>query len=208
MFGGTWSTSPDPSDFHDFIGIDLYDPHANLYRKPDGSAAPFVRDKGKVLVTLEQFIRLERALGTYGGQFASFESVFSPRGKDGAPMPLFDRDTGEVNAEVAAYWREHYDIAHLVQKDWSRLKPSLDGKIHVTVGAADAFYLDGPAMRLKAVLDGLGAKTRFEFVPERSHFDLYSEGKDPWALLKRFSWEMYAVARPESTLQRTAQKPL
>jgi len=24
IFGGTWSTSPDPSDFHDFVGPDLY----------------------------------------------------------------------------------------------------------------------------------------------------------------------------------------
>ncbi len=30
MFGGTWPTSPDPSDFHDFLNVDLYAPNANF----------------------------------------------------------------------------------------------------------------------------------------------------------------------------------
>jgi enterochelin esterase-like enzyme len=206
-FGGTWSTSPDPADFRDFIGVDLYLPNANFYRKPDGTATPLLRVKGKVLMTLEEFARLERVQGSQGGQLASFEWVFSPRGKDGMPMPLFDRDTGNIDPDVVAHWREHYDIAHHLQKNWSRLKGSLNGKIHITVGAADNFYLDSAAAQLKSVLDGLGAKTRFEFLPERGHFDVYPEGKDQWALLKRFSWEMYAVARPQSTLKRAVQKP-
>ena len=37
VFGGTWSTSPDPSDFHNFTGPGLYAPHANLYHKADGT---------------------------------------------------------------------------------------------------------------------------------------------------------------------------
>lgn len=86
LFGGTWSTSPDSSDFHDFTGPDLYAPHANLYRKPDGSPYPLVRDKGKVLATIEQFAKLEQTMGPYGGQLASFEWVFSPRGPDGRPL--------------------------------------------------------------------------------------------------------------------------
>src|SRR5699024_7166890 len=31
VFGGTWSTSPDSSDFHDFTGPDLYATDANVY---------------------------------------------------------------------------------------------------------------------------------------------------------------------------------
>ena len=201
MFGGTWSTSPDPSDFHDFTGVDLYGAHRNAYRRPDGSAYPLVRDHGKVLGTYEQFAKLERALGAYGGQMASFDWVFSPRGADGAPMPMFDRDTGVIDANVVAYWREHYDIAYLVQKNWSQLKADLDGKVHVAVGTADTFYLDGAVGRLKAVFDGLGAKTDFQFLPDRSHFDVYAIGDDHNALLKRITWEMYAVARPQSTLK-------
>jgi hypothetical protein len=74
----------------------------------------------------------------------------------------------------------------------------LDGKIHLIVGTADTFYLDGAAHRLQAVLDDLHAKSDFRFLPGRSHFDIYVEGKDRYGLFKTISWEMYAVARPGS----------
>jgi hypothetical protein len=54
--------------------------------------------------------------------------------------------------------------------------------------------------RLKAVLGGLGAKSQFRFVPDRTHFDLYKIGEDRHGLLKQISWAMYAVARPPSGL--------
>ena len=198
VFGGSWPTSPDPSDFHDFTGVDLYAPNANVYRRVDGSAYPLVRNHGKVLATYEQFARLEDVIGPVGGQMASFDWVFSPKDADGRPMPMFDRATGVVDPAVVAYWRDHYDIAHLIQTQWPRLKPDLDGKIHLTVGTADTFYLDGAAHRLQAVMDGVGAKSQFTFVPDRTHMDLYVEGDDRQALLKKIAWAMYAVARPGS----------
>ena len=201
IFGGTWSTSPDPSDFHDFTGPNLYAPHANVYRKPDGTPWPLVRDKGKVLGTFEQFAKMERVLGPYGGQLASFEWVFSPRGKDGRPVQMFNRDTGDVDPSVVDYWRDHYDIAYRLQNNWPALKPDLDGKIHLYVGTADTFYLDGAAHRLKAVLDGLHAHADIRFLPDRTHFDLYAKGDDRFGLLRQISWDMYAVARPDSKLK-------
>lgn len=204
VFGGTWSTSPDPSDFHDFTGINLYAPNANAYHRPDGSAYPLVRDHAKVLGSFEQFAKLERVLGSYGGQLASFEWVFSPRGADGRPEPMFDRDTGVVDPQVVAYWRDHYDIAYRLQHNWPQLKADLDGKIHLYVGTADTFYLDGAAHKLQAVLDGLGATSSFHFLPDRTHMDLYVIGNDRQGLLKQISWEMYAKARPKSVLRPAA----
>ena len=201
VFGGTWSTSPDPSDFHDFTGVDLYAPGANVYHRPDGTPYPLVRDKGKVLATYEQFARLERVLGPYGGQMASFDWVFSPKGPDGRPLPMFDRDTGAVDPAVVGYWRDHYDIAWGLAHHWPALKPDLDGKIHVIVGTADTFYLDGAAHRLKAVLDGLGAKAQVTFLDGRTHMDLYRIGDDKYGLENQIAWAMWAVARPDSHLK-------
>ncbi|WP_372162045.1 alpha/beta hydrolase [Xanthomonas axonopodis pv. cyamopsidis] len=197
LFGGTWSTSPDSSDFRDFTGPDLYTPNANVYRRADGSQFPLIRDHGKVLADLETFAKLERVLGPYGGQLTSFEWVFSPRGADGRPLPMFDRDTGKVDPAVVAYWRTHYDISARVAAQWPTLKPDLDGKIHVIVGTADTFYLDGAAHKFQAVLDGLGAKSDFRYLEGRTHFDLYTEGDDNDALMKKIAAEMYAVARPK-----------
>jgi S-formylglutathione hydrolase FrmB len=198
MFGGSWPTSPDPSDFHDLVGINIYAPNANAYRDPSGAAYPLARDGGKQFITIEEFTRSEAAIGHSGGQMESFDNVFSPRGADGQPIPLIDRATGNIDPAVAAYWRDNYDIANILKRDWPSLKRDLDGKIHLTVGTADTFYLDGPAHRLEAVMKGLGAKTDFRYLPGKTHFDLYERGGDQMALLKDIAWEIYAVARPKS----------
>lgn len=207
MFGGTWSTSPDPSDFHDFTGVDLYAAHANMYRRPDGTLYPLVRDHGKVLATFEDFAKQEEVLGSYGGQIASFEWVFSPRGADGEPLEVFDRKTGEIHPEVVAYWRDHYDLAHIVAKDWSTRGRDLRGKIHLIVGTADTFYLDGAAHRLDAVLQGLHADAHFTYRENRTHMDLYEESGDHMALMDEIAEQMYGVARPAAHWKRPAGAP-
>ena len=195
IFGGVWATSPDPSDFRDFLNVDIYSPGANFYRR-NGAAVPAFREHGKVAATNEQFARLEAVLGIYGGQFSSFEWVFSPRGEDGRPVPLFDRTSGAIDPTVASYWRSNYDIADRLARDWATLRSDLDGKIHVVVGDSDTFYLDAPARRLQGVLDSLGARSTFTYVPGRGHFDLYTKGDDHDALTADLAWEMYALARP------------
>lgn len=202
IFGGTWSTSPDPSDFHDFTGPDLYAQGVNFFRKPDGTVNPIFRDHGKVIATLEQFAHLEEVLGPYGGQLASFEWVFSPKGNDGAPEQLFDRETGAIDPEVAAYWREHYDLAHICEAHWAEHGAALKGRIHLIVGTADTFYLDGPAHKFEAVLNRLGAEPHFTYLPDRTHFDLYAVGEDRMGLFDRIGAEMYAVARPSETWKK------
>ena len=198
IFGGTWSTSPDPSDFHDFTGVDLYAPHANVYHRPDGSLYPLVRDHAKVIASFEEFAKQEEVLGSYGGQMASFEWVFSPRGPDGQPLEMFDRQTGDVHPDVVAYWRDHYDLAHICASDWPSRGRDLQGKIHVIVGTADTFYLDGAAHKFEAVLDGLHAGAHFTFRDNRTHFDLYEENGDRMAMMDEIAAQMYAVARPSS----------
>ena len=196
IFGGTWSTSPDPSDFHDFTNVDLYAPNANMYRKPDGSAVPIIRENGKAVVTMEQLARLEEVLGPYGGQLTSFDWVFSPKGANGAPEPMFDRLTGQVHPEVVEYWRDHYDLAHIVESTWAQREADLKGRIHVIVGTADTFYLDGAARKFEAVLKRLGAEPHFTYAPDRTHMNLYEEGSDRMALFDRIAGQMWEVARP------------
>jgi hypothetical protein len=197
IFGGTWSTSPDPSDFHAFSTIDLYAPNANMFRRADGSAQPIIRMHGTVLATMEQLAHMESVLGDYGGQLGSFEWVFSPRGPDGRPLPMFNRQTGAVDPAVVAYWRNHYDISHNLETNWATLKPDLRGKIHLFVGTDDTFYLDGAAHRLQALLERLDGQGHFTFIPSRTHFDLYWQGEDHMALFDQIAAEMYAVARPQ-----------
>lgn len=196
LFGGAWPTSPDPADFHDFFQVDLYRADANLYRIRNGQPNPLNRsdDDGPV-PTIADAAQSEAVLGEYGGQFATYEWMYSPRGADHRPLPLFDRTTGKIDPTVAAYWCEHFDIAHLITQDWARLKPDLDGKIHVLVGTADTFFLDGPAHLLEAAMRSVGAKTDFRYLPGKTHGNLYIEYDDHYALMKRISAEMAATSR-------------
>ena len=196
IFGGTWSTSPDPSDFHFFSTIDLYAKNANFYRDPDGTPTPILRDHGKPLASMRQLSGLESVLGDYGGQLGSFEWVFSPRGPDGRPVPLFNRATGDIDPNVAAYWRGHYDIVDYLNSNWKTVGPSLRSKIHLVVGTDDTFYLDGAAHSLESTLNKLGGQPHFTFLPDRTHFNVYLVGDDRYALFDRIAAEMYQVARP------------
>lgn len=194
LFGGTWPTAPDPVDFRDFTNVDIYAPGANAYRRADGGDVPLVR--GNPPTPLRIYTAYELVGGDVGGQMASFDWVFSPKGRDGKPRPLFDRKTGAVDPEVARYWRDNYDIAHRIRTQWPQLKPDLDGKIHLIVGTADTYHLEGSARLLKHTLDSVGAKSDFRFVEGRNHGNLMADGRDPWALTKTIAWEMYAIARP------------
>jgi enterochelin esterase-like enzyme len=196
IFGGTWSTSPDPSDFHAFSTIDLYAAGANMYRRADGTQQPIIRMHGTVVATMEQMAHLETVLGDYGGQIGSFEWVFSPRGPDGRPLPMFSRATGAVDPDVIAYWGAHYDIARQIQSHWTTLAPDLRGKIHLYVGTEDTFYLNNAALRLQSLLDRLNGHAQFTFIPGRTHFDLYRQGSDSYALFDQIAAQMYTIARP------------
>jgi enterochelin esterase-like enzyme len=200
VFGGTWSTSPDPSDFHNFTNVNLYAPDANVYHYPDGSPIPIMRENGKVIATMEQLARLEQVLGPYGGQLASFDWVFSPKGLSGAPETMFDRATGQVRPEVVAYWHDHFDLSYIVESNWAQRGDDLKGRIHVIVGTADTFYLDGSAHKFEDVLKNVGAQPHFTYLPDRTHFNLYEVGKDKQVdklgLYDQIAAEMWVVARP------------
>ncbi|MEP6902670.1 MAG: alpha/beta hydrolase-fold protein [Actinomycetota bacterium] len=198
FFGGTWSTSPDPVDFRGFTGWDLTKyPPQNAYADAGGKEFNLVRDKGKEIMSVRQYAGQERVLGYYGGQFASFEAVFSPKGDSGQPMQIFDRDTGIINQFVAKSW-EKYDISRVLRENWKTLGPKLKGKLHIIVGTADTFHLDEAVRLLDTELKKLGSDARIEYIEGRTHFDLYKDG-----LGDRIANEMYLVARPKA---KTATK--
>ena len=151
-----------------------------------------VREKGKDTMSLDDYAHQERVLGDYGGQFASFEWVFSPRGKDGRPMPLFDRDTGAINAEVADAWVK-YDIAEVLRKNADRLRPLLENRIHLIVGTEDTFHLDEPARLLEQTAKELGIKIQFTYLEGKNHMNLYEGG-----LEEQIGQEMEALVHPKA----------
>jgi S-formylglutathione hydrolase FrmB len=165
MFGGVWSTSPDPVDFRDFQQVDLYaEPPLSLYFDPTGQRRPLARQP---VLWFDRFARMDDCLGR-GGQLRSFEAVFSPRGEDGLPRRAWDRQTGRVDPAVIDAWRT-YDINLHLKENWAELGPKLRGKLHITTGELDTFYLEGAVELLKETLSELGSDAQIEIVPGADH---------------------------------------
>ncbi len=198
-FGSTWSTAPDPVDFRDFTNIDIYRDE-NAYVDENGEARPLVRRGGRVLATLEQFTRREHKTAPYGGQMASFDAVFSPKGDDGRPQPIFDRETGAIDRDVAAYWA-NFDIGLILRENYSILEPALKGKLHIWIGTEDTFYLDGACKLLKDDLAAFNSDADILMVKGRDHSSLFAPHDEHWpkGMMERVHREMLATAAKGET---------
>ncbi len=144
LFGGCWSTAPDPVDFRAFQTMNLYEDRNGHWTR-EGYPRPVARNREKVMQTFQQLNLWELVTG-YGGQLDSFDAVFSPRGPDGRPLQIMDKRVGTIHREVAESWKR-YDIRLVLESRWAELGPKLQGKIHIIAAGWDSFYLD-PAVQL------------------------------------------------------------
>ena len=166
-FGGVWSTAPDPVCFEDFQRINLYREGENMFLDAAGSRRPLARRGDQVVVWYDDFSWMEHVNG-YGGQLHSFEAVFSPRGPDGRPVLLWDRETGAIDPKIAETWKV-YDIRLILEQNWDSLGPQLRGKLHVFMGEKDTFYLEGATILLKESLARLGSDAVIEIQAGKDH---------------------------------------
>jgi len=160
-YNGCYAACPDPIDFHHYTTIDLYN-NKNAYfvdSKFRQTPRPGERDYlGHVSTEIKDMNQRELALGTRsrsGDQFDIWEAVFSPAGPDGYPQRIFDKYTGAIDSAVAAYWMEHFDLTHIIQRDWAKLGDKLKGKIHIYVGTMDTYYLNDAVYDAEDVLKKL-----------------------------------------------------
>ncbi|MEI9919433.1 MAG: hypothetical protein WDO14_11595 [Bacteroidota bacterium] len=147
-FNGCFAACPDPIDFRAYCTVDIYKQKNAFYYESDFKklAIPSLRNYlGALTSTVEHSNHLELALGTHsrsGGQWDIWEAVFSPQGEDGYPKRVFNKLTGDIDHAVTDYWRENYDLRYILQRDWSKLGPKLQGKIHIYCGDMDNYYLN------------------------------------------------------------------
>lgn len=148
QFNGAWIACPDPISFRHYTVVDLYKDRNAYYQEGPFKRVPRPGQRnylGHVSTTLEQTNHRELALGTRsrsGDQWDVWQSVYSPVGPDGYPAPIWDKRTGVIDTTVAAYWREKFDLTHILQRDWATLGPKLRGKLRIYVGDMDNYYLN------------------------------------------------------------------
>jgi len=147
-YNGAFIACPDPVDFRAYTNINLYkDKNAFFLQGPHTQVAqPGFRDYlGHTIATTQSVNQYELALGDHarsGEQYDIWQAVYSPVGPDGYPAQIFDKETGEIDHQVAAYWKEHYDLSDILQRNWATLGPKLRGKLRIYVGSADNYMLN------------------------------------------------------------------
>jgi len=157
-YNGAWIACPDPIDFRHYMTVNIYE-DKNAYYMPNRfkrTPRPAHRNwLGHIDTTIEENNLWEYALGTKGrsgDQWDVWESVYSPVGADGYPRRIWDRLTGEIDPVTAAYWRDNYDLGHILRRDWATLGPKLRGKLRLYVGDMDNYYLNNAVYAVEEFL--------------------------------------------------------
>jgi hypothetical protein len=210
MYNGAFAACPDPIDFRAYTVINLY-ADKNAYRL-DGEALsverPAIRNYlGEVSATQRDANYMELVEGDHGrsgGQYDIWQAAFGPVGKDGYAAPIFDKVSGEIDPVVAAYWREHYDLSHIIQRDWSTLAPKLQGKIHIYVGSADTYYLNDAVYFAQERLEALSPPWQGEIAyGDRAEHCWNGDPKLPNAL-SRLNYDFQYLPRIMARIAATA----
>ena len=137
---------------------------------------------GEPVLTLREFLKYENVLGssnTYlnsGGQFSAHAALYSPKGENGLPKPLVDPETGDIDHEVAEYWKK-YDFKLYLEKNWAELGPELEGKIYIWMGDMDHFYLNQATRVLADYFESCSdpkSDAIVDFAPYQGHCEQYS----------------------------------
>jgi len=147
VFNGCWSYSPDPVSFKRMQLINIYEDENAFYNKRH-YLRPSKRDLyGEPQFSIKEEVNGENVVGlsntyvTSGEQWGAWNALYSPKGADGLPKPLFDPVTGAIDKEVAEHWKK-YDLLLHVSENWPELGPELQGKIHIWMGDMDNYYLN------------------------------------------------------------------
>jgi S-formylglutathione hydrolase FrmB len=171
-FNGCWAASPDPVDFSNFTGIDLYEKNVNAYVDKAGNERGLFLDNGKPQTTIRRMTLEDEFVG-HGGQFQSFEAEFGIPGANGIPKQLYDRKTGKVDPSTVDSWKR-YDLGRYIEQNWSRLSSDLNGKVHIYAGADDNFYLNKSVEAFASKVARVHSNAVAEIIPGANHFSIWS----------------------------------
>lgn len=184
-FNGVFSYSPDAIEFSNYQLINIYEDE-NAYVNEFGYARPVMRSvMGEPILSLREFVQYENVLGSSnsfvnsGGQFSAHNALYSPKGANGLPKPIFDPISGDIDEDVAEHWKK-YDFMLYAEKNWAELGPKITGKVYVWMGDMDNFYLNPASRVFSEYLKTTSNPTSdaiFEFSPMEGHCSEYSNKK-------------------------------
>jgi hypothetical protein len=214
-YNGAFVACPDPVDFHAYTTVDLYKQENMFYIQGANKQIeqPAMRDYlGHTLISLRANIAYEAALGDRGRsgeQFDIWQAVYSPAAEDGYPQPIFDKQTGVIDHRTAEYWRQHYDLDAILQRDWETLGPKLRGKLHLYVGSDDTYFLNNAVYLMEDFLEqtgkpghGVAYEGEVRYGPRAEHCWNGDPAKPNW--YSRLHYNQMYVPQIMERIQKTA----
>ncbi len=148
-YNGCFAACPDPIDFRAYTVVDHLQGQERLLRRRPWHrvARPGMRNYlGHVSIDRRGHqppragARHEEPVGPAVGHLGG--RVLARR-----PRRLSEADLGQAapassTTRSPRYWREHYDLGHIIERDWPKIGKKLEGKIHIYVGDMDNYYLN------------------------------------------------------------------
>ncbi len=162
-YGMCFAACPDPIDFRAYCLVNIYEDENAYYKQGPfrQTLVPGHRDYlGNVDATLRDMNYRELVLGSKGRsgqQWDVWEATFSPINEEGYPQRIWDRISGEINSEVAAHWKENYDLAYIMKRDWQKHGTAWVNKIHLYCGDMDNYYLNNAVYLAEDILEETSA---------------------------------------------------
>lgn len=159
-YNGCFAACPDPIDFRAYCLTNIYEDENAYYYPSDYKKVlvPGHRDYlGNVSWSLKDANYKELALADKsrsGQQWDIWEATYSPQGSDGYPARIWDKVTGDINPEIAEYWRDNYDLRYILERDWDEIGGKLEGKINIYCGDMDNYYLNNAVYLMEEFLEG------------------------------------------------------
>jgi hypothetical protein len=162
-YGMCFAACPDPIDFRAYCLVNIYEDENAYYQE-----GPFRKTLvaghrdylGNVDATLRDMNHRELVLGSKGRsgqQWDIWEATYSPINEEGYPKRIWNRLTGEIDKEVAEYWKENYDLAYILKRDWAQNGKDWENKIHLYCGDMDNYYLNNAVYLAEDILEETSA---------------------------------------------------
>ena len=150
-FNGAYVACPDPIDFRAFTTVDIYKDKnaywlddtvqahaaARASQLPRATSTRWSWEMNRLELVLGTQTPLGPAVGHLGSGLLSRWAPTATRSASGT------RARASSTARSPSYWREHYDLSHILKRDWDKgLGKKLEGKLHIYVGDMDNYYLN------------------------------------------------------------------
>lgn len=162
-YGMCFAACPDPIDFRAYCLVNIYEDKNAYYQEGTFRKSLVAGHRnylGKVDASLRDMNYRELVLGSKGRsgqQWDIWEATYSPIDEEGYPQRIWDRRSGAIDTSVAAYWKENYDLAYILKRDWAKHGKDWAHKIHLYCGDMDNYYLNNAVYLAEEILEETSA---------------------------------------------------